>query len=405
MSTPETELPEVVITASAPTVNVASAVSAARRPRAIVRVNGTPIAQAIPASENAVVLPGWIAWSVVNNSYYEADTFRLSFATSPLPQANDASWFMTQREVYVEIFAGFPADPTNPQVAELQSLIYGRVDDVHYDPVQRTIELTGRDLTAAFIDTKITSQWTNQTASSIAQSLAAAHGLSSVVQPTFTKVGTYYQIDQVHLQANKSEWDLLAYLARQEGFVCYVQGQQLFFQPDPTNQSDPYQIQWQAPASRSGVPVANAVELSFSRSMTIAKGITVEVRSASSKNKTPVVQSYPSAPRGIQPGKSSPFGSVQAYFGTLPRDSSPAQVQKAAKEMYDEIVAHEMKVTARLAGDNLLTIQTPIRVTGTGTAFDQTYFPREITRMMSLDEGYEMTVEAQNVNPDTAPAS
>lgn len=76
-----------------------------------------------------------------------------------------------------------------------------------------------------------------------------------------------------------------------------------------------------------------------------------------------------------------------------------------AKARYDAIIAHEMKMTARLPGDNLLSITTPIRVDGTGTSFDQTYFARSITRQMNADDGYVMEVAAQNVNQDISPES
>ncbi len=72
---------------------------------------------------------------------------------------------------------------------------------------------------------------------------------------------------------------------------------------------------------------------------------------------------------------------------------------------YGEIIAHEMKLRARLPGDNVLTTKNVLRVEGTGTAFDQIYFPNAITRAMSLDEGYTMTIEAKNHNPDTVATS
>src|SRR6185312_15026296 len=109
-----------------------------RHPRAIVKLSGTAV-------------DGWISWEVTSNTFYEADTFRVSFAVSDLPPANDANWFSTQKELFVEIFAGFPSNPDKPDPSELKSLIYGRVDEMDFDPLQATINLTGRDLTAVFI--------------------------------------------------------------------------------------------------------------------------------------------------------------------------------------------------------------------------------------------------------------
>src|SRR5581483_6817708 len=288
---------------------------------------------------------------------------------------------------------------------ELQSLIYGRVDEIEYDPAQRLITLTGRDLTAVFIDNKIASQYTNQTSSDIALTLAALHNLNATVAPTQTKVGTYYEQDQVQLQANRSEWDLLAYLARREGFVVYVQGTTLFFQPDPTNTNEPYEIGWIAPDVATQAPISDALEIKFSRALTVAKGVAVTARSANFDAGRPIVQSYPSSAKTIQAGKASPFGEVQNYFFTMAPGHSALEVEAFAKAQYDAIVAHEMKLSARLIADNVLTTQIPIRIRGTGTAFDQIYYARKIEREMSLDEGYVMSVEAQNVNPDSSPQS
>lgn len=384
------------------TVTVTASRSAARQPRAIVQINGTAIPQAIPTAA-ATTLSGWISWEVSSNGFYEADTFRVSFAASALPQTNDSAWFATQREAYVSIYAGFPQNPDSPNIAELTQLIYGRIDEVHYDPAQRIIECTGRDLTAAFIDAKIASGYPNQTSSKVAEQLAAVHGLGSIVKPTSIKVGNYYDNDQVQLQASRSEWDLLAYLARREGFVVYVAGQLLHFEPDPTNTADPYPINWKPPSSETDSPTCNVIELSFSRSLTVGKGIAVTARSPNFDTGRPVVQSYPSNAKGTQAGKAGPFGDVQNFYFTMAAGASPVQVQAFAKAQYDAIIAHEMKMAARMPADDILTMQMPIRVQGTGTAFDQIYFPRKIERQMNIDDGYVMTVEAQNVNTDSTP--
>jgi hypothetical protein len=373
-------------------LNTIPAAPAGRQPRGIVRLNGSAI-------------PGWVSWTVTSNTYYEADTFHVTFAASALPAATNAAWFSKQGEMFVEIFAGFPANVQSFSVADLQSQIYGRVDDVEFDPVEGMLTLTGRDLTAVFIDARMTGQWQNQKSSDIATLLAKSHRLTPVVTATKTNVGTFYKHDQVRLQADQSEWDLLALLAREEGFVCYVAGQELHFEPDTRETTEPYGIHWEAPSAANASPNANVQELSFSRSLTVAKGVVVTVRSPSLKTKTAVVQSYPSHPKGIQAGKSSPFGAVQNYYFTLAAGKTSDDVLRYAVAKYGEIIAHEMKLRARLPADNVLTTKNVLRVEGTGTAFDQIYFPNVITREMSSDTGYTMTIEAKNHNPDTVATS
>jgi phage protein D len=54
-----------------------------------------------------------------------------------------------------------------------------------------------------------------------------------------------------------------------------------------------------------------------------------------------------------------------------------------------------------IPGDNDLDTTSLIQLSGTGTAFDQVYFPDSITRRLSFDGGYEMTIEAKNHAPDS----
>ena len=65
----------------------------------------------------------------------------------------------------VEIFAGFPKNPLQYDESNLQSRIYGRVDSVEFDPVSAQLTLSGRDLTALFIDEQVTLLFQNMTAS------------------------------------------------------------------------------------------------------------------------------------------------------------------------------------------------------------------------------------------------
>ncbi len=380
-------LPEVTVTASR---TPALPVSSTRQPRGIVQLNGQSVT-------------GWRGFEVTNGTYFEADSFRVDFAVSDLPDSNNAAWFAEQSETFVEIFAGFPSDPESPNVAELTSLIYGRIDNITYDPVKTLLSLTGRDLTGAFIDKKLTADYPNKTSSQIVTMLINGHaGILGAVTKTTTNVGTYYAIDQVQMQADRSEWDLICYLARQEGFIAYMSGKTLVFGPDPIPNSSPYQLQWIAPASPGEPPQANVKDLSLSRSQTISKGISVTVRSYNGAGKANISQSYPTRPKSITPGKASPYGATQQYYFRLPAGSTPQQCQAYAEKRYHEIVEHEMKLEATLPGDVVLTTKTLIRLSGTGTKWDQSYYPKSITREMNVDVGFTMNVSAQNQNTDVA---
>lgn len=454
-------------------------ISQARAPRGMVKINGE-------------IMPGWIDWEVDNNAFYQADTARVRFAMSSMDKQHGADWWSRQIEIYVEILAGFPKDPTRFDATELDSLFYGKADEVHYDPVDRGIELTCRDLTSVFIDAKTTEKWQNLTASQIAEQLAARHGLVPKVDPTKTKAGTYYEIDQARLTDERSEWDLLTYLAHEEGYIVYLKGKELHFEPRRVIEStttiidnrpaiqkeideikaawsaslkksqalldaasadwdksqatkdaaleqkardelaaskaeregaiakyqgrlrelerqlkEPpqviesggyYVLQWDDANDARGYPMFPGERITFSRNLTVAKGVVVTVRSWNAKNKKAFSVMYPNhKAKGTAPGQSVP--AAQNYFFTIP-GLTPEQALQRAQAKHKELTAHEMRMSVTMPADNDLKITDTIKIRGTSSAFDQTYYPESIVRFMSMDEGYEMTVRAKNVSPE-----
>ena len=374
--------------------------AAARQPRGLIQINGTTV-------------PGWVEWEVDNNTFYQADTFRVTFAASYLPAAFGLPFWAGTVESYVEIFAGFPADPDNFSTTDLESLIYGRIDDVTYNPSAGVIVVSGRDLTAAFIEAQTMEKWPNKTASDIATTLAQRHGLTPIVTPTKVKAGRYYDIDHVRLTDQRSEWDMLTWLAHEEQFSVYVKGRELHFEPKPSPASNAYVIQWQGPAPGDDFasPSSNATRLLFSRNLTLARDITVKVRSwndkqqagftvqakaTKAKNKTINAANFASA--------ISPFGSAQVFSYTIPNLSKDEALKRAYAILAD-LSRHEVTLEADMPADNILQTTSLIQVQGTGAAFtqgfDMDFYPASIRRSMSMSAGYRMDIHAKNHSPET----
>ncbi|SDR37698.1 Phage protein D [Paraburkholderia fungorum] len=359
-----------------------------RQPRGAVKVNGE-------------LITGWLDFELDNNTYYAADTFRCKFAGALLPVDRNAIWFSNQQDMFVELFIGFPKDVNSFSPSDLTSWIYGQVDHIEIDPVTNTIDVDGRDLTRVFIDEKTTQKWPNQTSSQIATALAKKHGLTPVVTATTTTVGKYYEIDHVNMTDERSEWDILNYLADLEGFKVWVRGQSLYFQPapDPTK-ATPYPIVWQ-PASTSSGPKANFEAIKLQRALTVSRGIQVKIRSWNKKYAKGFTVNYPSSVKTIKVGSSSIGSGGQIYSKTV-ANLTQDQALQYAQNWYKQLVAHEMKIEGlTMPGDNDLDITSIIQFDGTGTAFDQQYFPDNINRSMSFDGGYSMTVSAKNHAPNS----
>lgn len=376
----------------------------ARQPRGLIKINDVLVPMST-VQPNGFSTPGWITWEVDNNNFYAADTFRLALTATPLNQDFNGAWWAAQTsDIFIEIFAGFPSNPDVPVLSDLDSLIYARVDDIELDMTGRQITLNGRDMTAAMIDAKTTLKWEQLTASAIARQIAESHGLTKTyITDTTTVVGDYYKALHVQLPDLRSEWDLLTALAASANFNVYVKGKDLHFEPKPdASNKDVYEIYWDPATPERPYPLSNVKTLVFSRSMTVGRGIQVNVRSWNQKQKKGFTAQYPTKARGIQAGKSSPFGGTQIYSYVLANATQEAANQ-FAQQKYAELIQHEMKLVATMPADNKLHVTDVIQVTGTGTAYDQQYFPDSIVRSMSMSEGYAMTVRAKNHAADSVP--
>ena len=364
--------------------------SVLRQPRGIVKING----QAFKAAD------GWTEWEVDNNTFREADTWSATFAISQLKAPFDLNWFTQQTTVSAELFGGMPPDPDDFSAADLTSYVYGNTDQISVSLEQGTITLSGRDLTSLLIDAKTTEKFQNQTASQVAKTLAARHGLNPVVTDTQGLVGKFYEIDHVSLTTTNTEWDLLCWLAQLSGFVVYVQGHDLHFEPAPDPGANPYPITWQPP-SDNGWPVGNVESLTFQRTLTVGKGVVVQVRSWNQKQKKGFTATYPTShAKGIKPGDSKSPAQVYSY---VIANLTQEQANQKARALYNGIIQHEMRMECTLPADAALSKTSTIKVSGTGTAFDQVYYPESITRRLGIDAGFTMEVSAKNHSSDTAP--
>lgn len=363
--------------------------SAARRPRGAVLVDGE-------------ALRGWESWEVDENSFYQADTFRVTFALSDMPADRNAAWWSARNTVSVEIKAGFPSDSEKYTASELNTLILGNADDITIDLLKMTVEVSGRDLTSTLIDAKTTEKFQNQTASQIVSRLATRRGLTPVVTTTSVKAGKYYEIDHARLTSEQSEWDLLSWLAHEENFIIYVKGKELHFEPKPTAGNGNYVLQWEWPTTERGYPVFNGKTLSFSRNLTLAKDVIVTVKTWSVKTGKAITKTARAThnKNTVLAGSGQPTGDAQNYSYTIP-GLSPEQALQRAQSLLREITQHEVRLSATLPADNVLSVTSVIQVTGTNTEFDQSYFPDNIVRSMSITEGYSMSVTAKNHNVES----
>ena len=335
-----------------------------RQPLLSVVANGVPVSGALRAEVSA-------------NNHRAADRFTVDIALGPDPAASARFWASA-----IGIFVDVRASLDQGAAA---SLVQGNVDHVDLDPVTGRVRIEGRDLSAALIEARTQETFSNRTSSEIATLLAQRHGLAPLVTATRTLVGRYYQNQHDRITLDQfshatTEWDLLVFLAQQEGFDVFVQGTTLFFQP---------------PAPPSGaVPLtpADAIDLRLERSLTLARDLTVTVKSWNTLQQRAFVQTARAA--ASQAGST---GSPQSYVYVRPNLTTDQALQLAQRKLA-ELTRHERVVTATLPGDLTLSPRDVILLQGTGTEFDQAYIVDQLDRSLSVQGGFTQRLRATNVS-------
>ncbi|MCA1179778.1 MULTISPECIES: type IV secretion protein Rhs [unclassified Pantoea] len=338
----------------------------------------------------------FVSFSVEDVGFRGASTFDLVLASSALPaNMQMLNWWATQTTITVELYASI----ITLSGTDEKKLIIGNIDSWHYDPARFEILADGRDFTALMIDAKSAGEsFKNYTSSQIATMLAQRHGLKPVVTATTQRIGEFFKIDSTHLTGEQTEWDLITTLAAIENYSVYIDGENLHFEPiKDSSKEDNYVIRWQPPGSLAYPQCNMSDDLSFSRALTISKGVTVEILSWNAKRKNKqFVASYPKYAKGSTPGNSN---SKTQVYRVIRNGLSPEDANELAQTIYQQVVQHEMKFSGSTAGDNLLTPHTLVRVEGTQSPFDQRYWCDSVRRSMSWENGYTMSVSGKNHSP------
>lgn len=338
----------------------------------------------------------FVSFSVEDVGFRGASTFDLVLAPSAMPaDMQMLNWWASQTTIKVELSVSIITKSGTDE----KKLITGNIDNWHYDPARFEVTADGRDFTALMIDAKSAGEsFKNYTSSQIATILAQRHGLTPVVKATTQRFGEFYQIDSAHLTGEQTEWDLITTLAGIEDFSVYVDGENLHFEPieDPSK-TDNYVIRWQPPGALAYPQCNMSDDLSFSRALTISKGVTVEVLSWNAKRKNQqFIASYPKYSKGTTPGNAT--AKTQVYR-VIRNGLTPESATALAQTIYRNVVQHEMKFSGSTAGDNLLTPQTLVRIEGTQSPFDQLYWCDSVRRSLSWESGYTMSMSGKNHSP------
>jgi phage protein D len=331
---------------------------------------------------NGRQVDGVLEAEVVSNSYYSADCFRTSIALGADSWANGCYWSSVTG---VTVNLQFSLDGNGP----CETAIEGFADRIALDVVGGSVQLSGRDFTASLIEAPIQETFSNRTASEIATIFALRHGLLPLVYPTTQPVGRFYQGDHESITLDRfsrsaTEWDVLVYLARQEGFDVFVQGRALYFRPAPD-----------LSACDLVLRPADLTSLHLARSLNLARTIQVTVRSWNSLQQSAfsetMIGSLESTPEAID--------QTPLEYTVVRPNLTPEMALSMASQHLHEITRHERIVDFTMPGELSLTPRSTVLLDGTNSAFDQRYFVDRIERRLDLRSGFTQRVRACNSSP------
>lgn len=331
---------------------------------------------------NGEAVDGLVAFSTHENEFSSPDEVSATFAIGAMSAERGAAWFDgLSRGADIEVRCGTVTNPQAFTAADLPSVFIGVLDEITTDWVAGAISLSGRDLTATLNDAKTSEKYINQTASAVASTLAAKHGLTAQVTATQGKVGALYKSDHVDLQSERTEWDLLTWLARESGFVTYVAGRTLYFGP----RQEPEPLVITRSALRGAVETGDYVRLETTRTLSVSGNIKVTLKSWNHKQK----KGFTVTSKASGAGKGA-----QEYAYSIPGLTKDAAQQKA-NALLAELTQHARKLEYE-GPAFAVTIADRLRVEGTSTGADAIFYPDSIAREWSASEGYGLTLSAKN---------
>lgn len=275
-------------------------------------------------------------------------------------------------------------------MADQAVMITGKIDMPVLTMETQTVSISGRDKSASLTEKKRNTKFQNQSAADIVKTIANDHGLNPVVVATGSLAGKYYTQDLASLALNRSDYEVLSQLAVREGYRWYVEGDDLVFEPKETGSAGVYQLRYVPPNAES-FATGNVLTLKLGKDSTASRPQTVTAAGWHHGKK----QLFKAAV--AVPGKGTPVEHRLHHNG---HDQS--QLETKAKAFANDMVRHELNLTATAPGDPSLDPHMGLSLTGTGTIYDTAYQIDEVEFSIGYDDGFDMTIQAKGSKPGRA---
>ena len=316
---------------------------------------------------------------VIQHSSYNAGTYSLLVPLNRQTVPTAADWSnMNRARLRIQV----SLHQHEPYV----DLIEGFIDTIQINLAGGYVNLAGRDLSSLFLSDKTPIDFQNLSSTEIVSLLAIKHGLNPIMINTADYSGRYYANNKnvtalTQFAKLSSDWDILVALAQASGFDVFVVGRSLYFQP-PVTLADTAQT----------IHTSDLTDLRMYKSLPHSNGTTVTITSWNSARGLVVSESKGAGPPGSPTAASA--GSASSYTAFRPNLLS-SDAQMLANQIVQSITGDAMAIQIIMPGDMLLSPRRPIRLEGSGTAFDRTYKIESIARVFRANSGFTQSVRAR----------
>ncbi|WP_340701673.1 hypothetical protein [Brevibacillus borstelensis] len=347
---------------------------------------------------NGKQVSNWFSFRVERNGLGAVDSFEVKLPWEVTDKPLDPLLYSGSNQsadlvfgaAKVRIEVGFEGE------GEPSLLIEGDMDypTWNFDTTDgEVVTLYGRSYAARAFDFKETVKMQNLTSTAAFKQIAATHGLIPVVpQESQALVGEYVKEDHANVNREVSNWDLVLYLAQNDGFTTQVYGDQWFYGPRemlPNYKKDPLVFTW-------GHNIDNG--LIIERAPNAARNLIVEVisyipggikkRGVGQKKGQRIVEKASFA------GSSSGHKYVQRYYYPgITRD----EAQRRARSILQEL--SRQQIYGSFSTDFFPDLSNDRRIVlyGVGKGLSQIYFTPKIVVTGSRDEGLKAEVTFTNL--------
>lgn len=328
--------------------------------------------------------------NIMTNGVYNSDMWRVNIPMDGLPTSMNKKVLMESPDLQVKIYIGYPKNPENYNISDLNFIVQGNTDTVDPNWRQRTFELKGRDFSSLFINSLVDqSQYlnVNATAYDIVKKLVEEKGLKFNGVQTTTPIGNFFYDAYFFQPTLKTNWDLMSSLAEAENYDLYVYGDTVNFVPQSSLET--YNVQY----TESPNPISNTISLAGRRQMSLYKTVTVNVISYNQATKSVNVGT------ATNPGQTSTvkLGHEPTIYKISIPNLSPTQAQAKANSLLKKILINGIQINFESHGDLSIIKNNTINLSGTNTAADQKYYAFRIGHEFSKTDGLITTTFARNI--------